>query len=112
MADKKHSEEITRRFLQAARTCVANRVNDITTQTEFALMVGEYNQNISRMENGTRYPTIETLALTCEVFGIDANWLLLGVGDMKPGDETKRRLDLIEKQLQALTKKKPVKKRA
>lgn len=96
MASKEHSHEVSKRFLQVMRRVVAERIGGITTQTAFAEKVGEFKQNITRIEAGTRYPTVEMLHMTCLVFGVDPAWLLMGTGEMFPADK-KESIALLER---------------
>ena len=82
MVNKQYSEGVAERFLKVMKQVIANELQDITTQKEFADKVGEYAQNISKIESGTRYPTIEMLCNTCIIFNVDPGWLLLEKGTM------------------------------
>ena len=51
------------------------------SQGEFAKKLGISRNTLGRYENGLRAPDADFLLLLVEEFGIDANWLLLGVGE-------------------------------
>lgn len=55
---------------------------------------GSYRyQTISEWERGVRAPSIPELILACELYGVSADWLLLGKGDPRPiTDEESRRI--------------------
>ncbi|MGQ0739752.1 MAG: hypothetical protein ACT4OJ_11875 [Bacteroidota bacterium] len=49
----------------------------------FAKSVGEYLPNISMMEKGGRTPTIEQVAMACELYGYSMNWVVMNIGDKR-----------------------------
>lgn len=99
------TKKVTKRFLKVMRLAIAERWNNVTNISEFTQLIGEYYQNISKMEAGTRYPTLEVVCITCLKFDISPAWLLLGHGEMKltdvPSSENNilSRLDNLEKML-------------
>jgi transcriptional regulator with XRE-family HTH domain len=116
MAETVHTdykEKVTLRFLEAMRRILMARVKGCKTVSQFAAFIGEHPQNISKMENGTRFPTIDQVCRLCEVFGYSPNWLLLGKGNMEDTAELsatvailKDKVTKIELQLEQLTAKK------
>jgi transcriptional regulator with XRE-family HTH domain len=82
MAGKERSQQVTQRFLYAMKQVIALEREGVDTRAAFAQMIGEHSQNISKMEHGTRYPTIEAICLMCDAFKINPSWLLMGTGDM------------------------------
>lgn len=81
---KKHTKQVTARFLKAMRQIIADELEGVTTKSQFAERVGEHQQNISRMVKGERYPTIDVLVNICLIFKVDPAWLLLNKGTMFP----------------------------
>jgi DNA-binding XRE family transcriptional regulator len=61
---KKGLEEMT-----PAKTLKVYRKRDGLTQSELAKKIGEYKQNISGFENGTRKISLETAKKLSELFG-------------------------------------------
>jgi len=51
------------------------------SQADFAERLGVSRNTLSRYENGTSIPSADFLQLLVTAFGVDANWLLLGVGE-------------------------------
>lgn len=81
--EKKHAELVSRRFIKAMKQIIADGTEGVKNMKEFAEKVGEYPQNISRIEAGSRFPTIEMLCKMCLIFKISTGWILLGRGEMK-----------------------------
>jgi len=88
MTKKKHAQLVAGRFVKAMKQIIANEIKDVTNRSQFAEKVGEYKQNISKIESGERYPTIETICTMCLVFGVDPGWILLERGEMFGGGQT------------------------
>lgn len=55
----------------------------VKSRTEFARSVGEHQQNLAAMENGTRSPTLEQVARACDLYGYSPTWLILNRGPKK-----------------------------
>lgn len=53
------------------------------TRSEFARSVGEHQQNLAAMENGSRSPTLEQVARACDIYGYSPTWLILNRGPKK-----------------------------
>lgn len=51
------------------------------SQADFAEKLGVSRNTLSRYENGTNIPGADFLQMLVTTFGVDANWLLLGVGE-------------------------------
>lgn len=100
---KNQAELVTKRLLKAMQCIIDEKIEGVTSKVEFATQVGEYKQNIRKMEIGTRYPTIDVLCNACLIFGIDPGWLLLGRGSMFPKGQEHgdllRRLNELEKRV-------------
>ncbi len=98
---KKYTDSVTSRFIQICREVVAAGM--VANKTEFAESVGEYQQNLSLMEKGSRAPTIEQICLACEVYNYSPSWLMMGIGDktmQKPGKRNlEQRLNEIESEV-------------
>lgn len=92
--EKAHAKSVSRRFIKAMKQIIADGTDGVKNLKEFAEKVGEYPQNISRIEAGTRYPTIEMLCIMCLVFKINPGWVLLGRGEMKAAAQKKLVLDM------------------
>ena len=60
------------------------RENAEMTQTMLAQKVGTTMQNISKYENGTTEPNLETLSRLAEVFGVTVDYLM-GLSDNPHG---------------------------
>jgi hypothetical protein len=78
---KEHTLAITKRFLAIADELV--KEGTCKTRVEFMSAVGAHQQNLTPMEQGTRYPTLENIALTCKKYGYNPTWVILGVGDKR-----------------------------
>ncbi len=77
---KKHSIEITKRFLKAMDLILADRG---MKAGEFGEVVGMPASNISRLRaGGSNYVTLEAAAIMCKLYKISPSWLILGEGDM------------------------------
>lgn len=90
--DKSYSEAVTQRFLMAMKDIIAKGIKEVRNRSQFAELIGEYQQNLSKMEKGGRYPTIDSLAKICTEFGVSERWLLTSRGNMyasgaEPGQE-------------------------
>jgi len=105
---KEFSRQVTQRFLQAMKQVIALEKEGITTRSEFAVIIGEYGQNISKMEQGSRYPTLESICRICTIFKVNPEWVLLGEGDMwnvEGGSKTlMKRLNEIESSIKKIEK--------
>jgi hypothetical protein len=77
--NKQYTQAITKRFLAIADELVKD--GRCASRVEFTKEVGAHQQNLTKMESGTRYPTLENIALTCKKFGYNPIWLILGIGD-------------------------------
>jgi transcriptional regulator with XRE-family HTH domain len=77
MEKKEHTEDVRKRFVKALK-----KLNVDIDDSTFAKRVGIYQQNVSKIKNGQRYPTVETLVNLCVEFGVNPAWILLGRGDM------------------------------
>lgn len=64
------------------RQVIAGEIKGVTSKVSFCEKIGEFQQSITKLENGTRYPTIDNLVNACIVFKINPSWLLLGRGEM------------------------------
>lgn len=78
----RHRDLITKRFLMAKNQVIALRIDGIRNDTQFAQSIGEYQQNLSKMENGERYPTLDMIGNLCRVYRVSPTWLILGTGKM------------------------------
>lgn len=78
----KYRDKITARFLQAKNQIIALRIHGIRNDSQFAESIGEYQQNISKMEKGDRYPTLDAIGNLITIYNVSPNWLILGTGPM------------------------------
>lgn len=58
-----------------------------TSQSQFAARLGIPQMTLSNYETGKSEPKFSLVDLICTTFCVDANWLILGRGSMKLGDE-------------------------
>lgn len=72
---------ITGRFMLICEEALATA--QVKTRTEFAKSVGEHQQNLVAMENGSRAPTLEQIAKACDLYGYSPTWLILNRGPKK-----------------------------
>jgi hypothetical protein len=84
---KQHTKNITHRFLQICAEVIQE--GHVNNRKEFAESVGEHQQNLSRMDKGTRSPTLEQIATACLKYGYSANWVMLNMGMKKLTKEKK-----------------------
>ncbi len=66
------------------------------TQQQFAQRLGVSRNTLVRYEKGDRIPDATFLAQVISEFGIDANWLLLGVGEPPAPKLTPREAALLD----------------
>ncbi len=62
---------------------IGSRIREIRgdkTVTEFCRIIDVHRNTLPSWESGKTSPDGEILARICDVFDIDANWLLLGIG--------------------------------
>lgn len=78
---KAYMPEITQRFLLIRDEVIRDGL--CNTAAEFAKEVGEYPQNFSKMEKGSRFPTLDHIARACEKYNYNANWVMLNSGSKK-----------------------------
>lgn len=71
---------IQQNFMKAMRSLMIE--HSIDTDAEFAAWLGVAKQTIYQIARG-RMPTVEQIHDICRKGGISANWLLLGIGEMK-----------------------------
>lgn len=82
MANKEeYTQAITQRFLMLKDEVIRDGL--CKNAAEFAERVGEHAQNFSKMEKGTRSPTLEHIYRACTEFGYSANWVILNYGPKK-----------------------------
>lgn len=101
--NKELAAGVTARFLEAMEHIISNNIKGVTSRKKFGDMVGEYQQNFSKMESGKRSPTIKSLVKLCTEFGYSAEWLLLGIGEKEPAGINNTSMDLLLKRVDELT---------
>lgn len=74
------------------KTDVGSRVQEIRlgnklTQTEMGEVLGMAHYNVSNMENGRSLPSVSTLVLISQHFGISLDWLITGAGSRESGKQ-------------------------
>lgn len=83
----------------------------VKNKTEFAKKVGEHQQNITKMETGSRAPTIDQLAAASKLWGYNMNWIVLNTGakklDPKMNVPIEERVSILEQQVRILKKRLP-----
>lgn len=104
---KDYTTDITTRFLLIKDEVIRQGV--CKTLKEFAEKVGEHPQNFSKMENGTRFPTLDHVARACAEFGYCAQWVVLGKGpkrtDKKDESSIEKRVSDLEIQVRSIKRK-------
>ncbi|MGE4293926.1 MAG: helix-turn-helix domain-containing protein [Desulfovibrio sp.] len=65
-------------------------------QDEFARRHGVNRNTLGRYEKGTNDPNASFLASLIDAYGVDANWLLLGVGEPPKPELTPREAALLD----------------
>ena len=81
ISEKKHTVEITKRFLQLADEVV--REGMAKNRREFSESIGRHYPNFTRLETFEQAPTLEQIAVACKTYGYNPAWLILGVGEKK-----------------------------
>lgn len=104
---KHYTSDITHRFLMIKDEVIKQGL--CNTLKEFAEKVGEHPQNFSKMEKGTRFPTLDHIARACAEFGYSAQWLLLNQGpkrsDKKNEETLEQRVSDLETQMRMIKRK-------
>jgi len=80
MDRKHHTRIIASRFIQAMNIILELKLLDTVTKNDFAVKVGMTKQDITLVEKGDRYPTLDTVYYLCTIFSIDTNWIITGGG--------------------------------
>lgn len=75
MSGQTYKDDIRDRFVKAMKSILFARINECKIVSQFAKSIGEYQQNISKIEKGERYPTLDHIARLCDVFNYSAEWL-------------------------------------
>jgi hypothetical protein len=96
---KQYTPAITTRFLLIMDETI--RDGHTENRTTFAKSVGEHQQNLPAMENGTRSPTLEQIATACRMYGYSPTWLIFGTGDKKMKAKDEMSLDQRISELEA-----------
>jgi transcriptional regulator with XRE-family HTH domain len=99
-----YRDEVSKRFLNAMRQIISERKQGCKTITQFAKMIGEHQQNISKMEKGERFPTIDQICRLCLIFDISPTWILLGEGEMNQVTDIKAALQIITQRVSKMEK--------
>jgi transcriptional regulator with XRE-family HTH domain len=79
MPVKTHTAQVGKRFIKAIKQLT---VDQDTTVSKIAVDIGAFQENMSAIEKGQRYPTIEMLCNLCLKYGVSPAWLLLNTGEM------------------------------
>lgn len=88
---KLYTPAITKRFLLIMDEVIRDRKCE--NRTAFAKSVGEHQQNLPAMENGTRAPTLEQIATACRIYGYSPTWLILGTSEKKMSAKDEKTTD-------------------
>lgn len=103
---KEYATDITQRFLLIKDEVI--REGLVNTAKEFATAIGEHSQNFTKMEKGTRSPTLDQVARACEIYGYSPTWVILNKGskklDKKAEVPLEKRVDQLEQQMRKLKK--------
>lgn len=78
---KTEAKDITNRFLQLMNEVIKDGL--CKNRGEFAKAIGEYAQNLGKMEQHERSPTLVQVANACQHFEYSPTWLVLGVGEKR-----------------------------
>lgn len=102
-----HKQTATQNFLIIMSEVINQGL--VRNKTEFAKKVGEHQQNIIKMEKGTRAPTIDQLATACKLWGYNLNWVILNASpkkiDPKANVPIEERVTILEQQVRVLKKR-------
>jgi transcriptional regulator with XRE-family HTH domain len=99
-----YRDKVTTRFLHAMRQIISERKQGCKTITQFAKLIGEHQQNISKMEKGERFPTIDQVCRLCLLFDISPTWILLGEGEMNQVTDVKAALLTLTQRISKMEK--------
>lgn len=83
MDKKQHAKKITTRFLKGMALVINERILNIASKRAFALKIGLNPQDITLMENGTRYATLDNVYMLCKVFKFRTDWVILNSGETR-----------------------------
>lgn len=84
---KRHTREVTERFLEAADEIIGTKSSGRSTQTEFCVIVGISPSNLVRMKKeDSNNVTIEALCSLIEHYNYSPTWLLTGTGLKKKSE--------------------------
>lgn len=91
---------------------IAERFRDIRTksglkQKDFAESLGVSHSVISDIERGAREPSRQVLTGVAELYQVDLNWLLLGVGSREHTSQNQTRdpeMERLEREIEELKK--------
>jgi hypothetical protein len=99
--DKTIEEGIRKRFLEVVDQLNADESLNIE---KIMLSIGDYAQSYTQMKTGKRYPTIKNIVLLCEVYGVNANWLLFNAGSngLDAARSPLERLKVLEQEIENL----------
>lgn len=95
--------EISRRAERAIGVIIGMRL--ATSQVEIANKIGMTEARMSWLMSGKKPITLNSAMLLCKVYGINANWLLLGIGEPILSPEDEDRMIVINSKLDQILKK-------
>lgn len=75
--------------LEVLRMNIGNRITQIrgkASRRSFAQQIGIAENTLRNYEEGLSLPNSDTIAQICQSLAINAEWLILGTGPMRPGD--------------------------
>lgn len=79
------SKEATKRYVEAMRTVIRRNQDNggsIINDSAFAESLGHSIQNINKLTTGLQDPTNDLLIRSAKMYGINPNYVLLGIGGM------------------------------
>lgn len=79
------SKAATRRYVQAMREIIRRNQDNggrIINDSAFAESLGHSSQNINKLTTGVQDPTNDLLIRSAKMYGINPNYVLLGIGGM------------------------------
>lgn len=94
---KEIEENIRSRFIDAVNEIRLSGPNIETIMKS----IGDYQQGFTQMNTGKRYPTLKNIVLLCQCYGVNANWLLFGIGEngLQSSVTMQNRVAFIEQEL-------------
>ena len=99
-------DEVRERVVRSVKRIIADR-KDTPSKDILARRIGTSPAAVSLWETGSRWPTVEDMVNLCKRYGVSAEYLLLGEGEIFSGakDSIASRIAELEKRVKVLEKK-------